>query len=149
MRARLAGTLTLAAFALAACGGSSGGNSSAAPAAPSGDGNVAVQLGVGQELTVVAAPGKAAPGKVTFSVTNDGKIHHELVVVPLVTGSSPQALLTSSGEASEDGSPGEVPGIDPGQTKSVTIDLKPGNYVLLCNEPGHFAGGMATTFTVS
>jgi uncharacterized cupredoxin-like copper-binding protein len=142
MRALLAGSLTLAAVALAACGSSSSGGGSA-----SGD-DVSVDLGKATEFSVVAAPGKATSGNVTFTVKNDGKIHHEMVVVPLATGASAQSLKTSSGEANEDGSPGEIDGIDPGQTKSVTLDLKPGTYVLLCNEPGHFAGGMATTFTV-
>jgi ABC-type glycerol-3-phosphate transport system substrate-binding protein len=106
MRVLLAGSLTLAALALAACGGSSGSGSSA--------NDVNVQL-----------------------------------VVPLASGAGIQSLASSSGEANEDGSPGEVDGVDPGQSKSVTLDLKPGTYVLLCNEPGHFAGGMATTFTVN
>jgi uncharacterized cupredoxin-like copper-binding protein len=141
MRVLLAGSLSLAALVLAACGGSSGGGSAA--------NDVNVQLGQGQEFSVVASPGNVKSGKVTFSVKNDGKVHHEMVVVPLTAGSSIQSLAKSDGEANEDGSPGEVDGVDPGQAKSVTLDLKPGTYVLLCNEPGHFAGGMATTFTVN
>jgi uncharacterized cupredoxin-like copper-binding protein len=141
MRVLLAGSLSLAALVLAACGGSSGGGSAA--------NDVNVQLGQGKEFSVAANPGNTKSGKVTFKVTNDGKVHHEMVVVPIAAGASATSLASASGEASEDGSPGEIPGIDPGQTKTVTIDLKPGTYVLLCNEPGHFAGGMATTFTVN
>ena len=141
MRVLLAGSLTLAALSLAACGGSSGGGSAA--------NDVNVQLGQGKEFSVVADPGTTKSGKITFTVKNDGKVHHEMVVVPISSGSTVQSLAKADGAANEDGSPGEVDGVDPGQSKSVTLDLKPGTYVLLCNEPGHFAGGMATTFTVS
>jgi len=59
------------------------------------------------------------------------------------------ALKQADGTADETNAVGEAPDIEAGATKSVTLDLKAGKYVLLCNLPGHFAGGMWTTFTVS
>src|SRR6266545_2093854 len=35
------------------------------------------------------------------------------------------------------------------KTKSTTIDLKPGNYVLVCNIERHYEKGMRTAFTVT
>ena len=39
----------------------------------------------------------------------------------------------------------ETPG---GQSKSESIDLKPGKYVFVCNIPGHYKDGMAGQLTV-
>ncbi len=38
--------------------------------------------------------------------------------------------------------------MQPGSFKAVDFNLKPGKYYLLCNMPGHFEGGMFTTFVV-
>jgi uncharacterized cupredoxin-like copper-binding protein len=43
---------------------------------------------------------------------------------------------------------GEVSELDPHKTGALTVDLAPGTYVLYCNIPGHFDGGMWTTVTV-
>ena len=43
---------------------------------------------------------------------------------------------------------GEVSELDPGKSGSLTVDLKPGLYVLFCNVPGHFMAGMWTTLKV-
>ena len=36
-----------------------------------------------------------------------------------------------------------------GSTTSLTVDLKPGRYVAICNLPGHYQQGMYASFTVS
>jgi uncharacterized cupredoxin-like copper-binding protein len=46
------------------------------------------------------------------------------------------------------GSLGEVEELEPGKTGELTLNLKPGKYVLSCNVANHFANGMWTTFTV-
>jgi uncharacterized cupredoxin-like copper-binding protein len=50
--------------------------------------------------------------------------------------------------ASEAGSIGEVSGLKAGQSKTLTLHLKPGHYALICNEPGHYMSGMHTDFRV-
>ena len=32
---------------------------------------------------------------------------------------------------------------------TVTFDMQPGTYLLICNVPGHFAAGMVTPLTVT
>ncbi|MFN8124152.1 MAG: sulfocyanin-like copper-binding protein [Thermoleophilia bacterium] len=109
---------------------------------------VTVDLGKGQEFAVVPSVTSAPAGNITFTVVNDGKMMHEMVVVPEPAGGA-QALKKADGSADETGSPGEAPDIAAGATKKVTLDLKAGKYLLLCNLPGHFAGGMYTEFTVT
>ncbi len=105
---------------------------------------VAVTMGKPEEFSLSAAPASATAGKVTFNVANKGTILHEMVVVPGTAAS----LKQPDGTASEAGSPGEVPDVEPGKSGKITIKLPAGTYTLLCNLPGHFAGGMYTQFTV-
>jgi uncharacterized cupredoxin-like copper-binding protein len=44
---------------------------------------------------------------------------------------------------------GEVEDVDSGAIKRVTLDLKPGRYVLLCNLESHYQSGMHAEFTVT
>ena len=116
-----------------------------ATTAPASAATVAIVMGKPNEFSMVATPAEAPAGKVTFDVSNQGTILHEMVVVP---GAGAAALKLANGEATEDGSPGEVPDVEPGASGTVTITLPAGKYVVLCNLPGHFAGGMYTTLTV-
>ena len=44
---------------------------------------------------------------------------------------------------------GEIADLAPGKTGKLTLNLKPGNYVLFCNQPGHYQDGMVTRLTVA
>jgi len=39
---------------------------------------------------------------------------------------------------------GEISDLAPGKTGRLTPHLRPGRYVLFCNQPGHYHDGMAT-----
>jgi uncharacterized cupredoxin-like copper-binding protein len=83
---------------------------------------------------------------VTFTVSNDGSVTHEYVV--LRTSRPAAGLQVSGGRASEAGHVGEIGELKVGQTKTLTLDLKPGHYSIICNLPGHYLGGMHTGLTV-
>lgn len=89
----------------------------------------------------------AAHGKVTFVVKNNGEFEHELVVIR--TGRSASKLPVSGKEAGETGAVGEVEDVEAGTTKRLTLNLKQGHYVLICNIAGHYKSGMRADFTVS
>lgn len=92
-------------------------------------------------------------GKVTFDVDNVGAMVHEMVVYKLAAGEKPDGLKMDGAKAVENESQnmGEVESdeLGPGKKGSVTVDLKPGNYILLCNVAGHYKKGMFKAFTVS
>jgi uncharacterized cupredoxin-like copper-binding protein len=44
---------------------------------------------------------------------------------------------------------GEVEGLHVGTSGQLTLNLKPGNYLLTCNQPGHLHAGMWSKFTVT
>jgi len=90
-------------------------------------------------------------GKVTFSVTNSSEVmEHEMVVSPIKDENANLPYNNASQIVDEGaaGNLGEVEELDPGKRGSLTIELKPGNYVLYCNIAGHYALGMWTLLTV-
>lgn len=90
-------------------------------------------------------------GKVTFDVTNDSKdAVHEMVVGPIKSENDKLPYNASENEVDEDsmGDLGEVSELDPGQSGSLTLNMKPGKYILYCNISGHYVAGMWTVLTV-
>jgi uncharacterized cupredoxin-like copper-binding protein len=140
MRMRMIALVAVAGLALVGAGCSSGGSGS------NGGGKTAVDVGV-KEFTITPNVTHVEAGPVTFHVANDGTTEHEMVLIR--TDSAPGGLPIKDGEASEKGAMGEVDGLEAGQSGSVTLNLKPGHYLMICNVPGHYLGGMRTAFTVS
>ena len=101
----------------------------------------------------VGVPTTIAAGPVNLSITNIGKIPHELLVFK--SDLAPSAFpLDSHGNIIEDG-PGitlvsDGDNIDPGGKQSRPADLsQPGTYLFVCNIPGHFKAGMFTVVNVT
>jgi uncharacterized cupredoxin-like copper-binding protein len=44
---------------------------------------------------------------------------------------------------------GEIADLAPGTIGKLALNLKPGTYVLFCNQPGHYQDGMVTKLTVA
>jgi uncharacterized cupredoxin-like copper-binding protein len=91
-------------------------------------------------------------GQVTFHVSNeDTSDTHEFVIFKsdLAPGKLP---LDNSGNVDETAQGlahiDEIPDMAPGDVKDLTLTLDPGNYVALCNLPGHYQAGMFMGFTV-
>jgi len=94
----------------------------------------------------------ATAGAVTFNVTNDSTdLIHEMVVVPIPEMGADIPYLADEDKIDEDaaGHLGEVSELDPGQSGSLTIDLEPGDYALICNIAGHYMAGMWAIFHVT
>lgn len=89
-------------------------------------------------------------GNVTFVVKNTGTVTHELVVVKTDLAADKIPVDPEDpAKVSEDGSQGESGDLDKGDSKTFTLALTPGKYVLLCNQVGHYAMGMRIPFTVT
>jgi uncharacterized cupredoxin-like copper-binding protein len=103
-------------------------------------------------MGIKAAPATAKAGVVTFKVKNDSKdTIHEMILMYLADPSQPLPYVEGDKRVDEDkaGDKGEVSELDPGKSGSLTVNLKAGTYLLICNVAGHFAAGMWTTFTVT
>jgi uncharacterized cupredoxin-like copper-binding protein len=91
-------------------------------------------------------------GKVTFRTVNQSKDQvHELLVV---RADASQAALPYDEKKQEVLEKkirrlGEVSDLKPGRSGALSLNLKPGSYLLICNQPGHYKAGMSTPFTVT
>jgi uncharacterized cupredoxin-like copper-binding protein len=125
---------------------------SAAPAAIAANAPVTVAL---DQWSITPDMTKAANGPVTFTVSNNGSITHEFVVMKTATPATDFHVGSFEGEkprVNEDTvgtNVGETGDMEAGTTKTITIDLKPGHYVFMCNLPAHYGLGMRTDFTVN
>lgn len=137
-----------AALALSACGSSGGGSSSAESTSTGASSAGGLEIGMGDDFYKPTAV-TAKAGKIDVSAVNNGAILHELVLAK--TDANPADLPTApDGSVDEEkvDSPGEIPDVAAGETKSTTFNLKPGKYVMFCNIPGHYAAGMYGSFIV-
>jgi uncharacterized cupredoxin-like copper-binding protein len=98
-----------------------------------------------KEYSIAPRPSEVAAGRVAFNVHNAGSIKHEFVV--LRTDKKASDLLKGN-EADEAGNVGEIGNLNPGQTKTLSLNLKAGHYALICNLPGHYKLGQHADLTV-
>nr|WP_275125813.1 sulfocyanin-like copper-binding protein [Vibrio fluvialis] len=90
-------------------------------------------------------------GSVSFEVINSSKtMVHEMLVVKVNNFHESLPYQTNEARVIEDKVQdfGEVSELEPGQSGSLTVNLKPGKYLLLCNISGHYERGMFTPFIV-
>jgi uncharacterized cupredoxin-like copper-binding protein len=111
--------------------------------------------GIGATLadySITLDESSAAAGDVTFDVTNDAEQPHEFVVMSTDLGEA-DLPTDENGDVDETGEGievvDEIEDIEAGSSPSLTVNLDAGNYVILCNLPGHYRQGMHTSFTVS
>jgi len=106
---------------------------------------------------IALSDNSANSGEITFHVHNDATddLTHEFVVFK--TDLPPDQLpLTEEGIVDEEGAGvtaiDEVEDVEPGTSKDLTVNLEPGNYVLICNidsDEMHYQHGMHVAFTVN
>ena len=102
------------------------------------------------DMVITVDRASAPAGIITFVVKNNGAVVHELVVIQ--TDLAPDKLAADAdevGKMDETGNVGETGDVVVGASKTFTITLGPGHYVLMCNEVGHYAAGMHMAFVVN
>ena len=102
-------------------------------------------------MSVITDTNTVPAGKVTFNVTNISKdVQHEMLVSPIKDESTVLPFVENENRVDEEasGDLGEVSELDPGKSGALTLDLKPGLYILFCNIPGHYTAGMWTVLKV-
>lgn len=106
--------------------------------------------GAGMAMTV--EPDRIPAGPAKFEVVNRSKtLAHEMLIVV-----DDKALQSEPFDGKKDTliegrlhSKGEVSNLKPGRSGSLKVSLAPGTYRLICNHPGHFRAGMATSLMVT
>jgi len=103
-------------------------------------------------MKIVATPNTVKAGVVTFQDTNASKaLVHEMILIrePADGKDMPYDAKKQRVIEAKIKSLGEVSELDPGKSGKLTVTLKPGNYLLLCNQASHYMAGMSTPFTVT
>lgn len=103
------------------------------------------------EMRIVLDRDAIKPGRVTLEAVNESKsLTHEVLVVRDDAG-KPLPFDSKQARVAEGRihSLGEISDLGPGKSGKLTLDLKPGTYLLFCNEPGHYKDGMQAKLTVA
>ena len=132
--------LTLLMVVLAACGGS---NTSTTPSGPQ---EVQVTL---SEYKITSSMTTFTPGTpYHFVVTNQGKVAHEFMIMPMGMNMSGMSMDDMHRAALY-----MVDNVNPGETKTFdyTFPSSPGGQSLefACHLPGHYEAGMRLPLTIS
>ncbi len=102
-------------------------------------------------MVIKADPTKVKAGRVTLEAVNRSKdLVHEVLVVPAPSGGMELPYDTNTNTIIEKRvhSLGEISELKPGARGKLTLNLKAGTYLLLCNQPGHYKAGMSTKLVV-
>jgi uncharacterized cupredoxin-like copper-binding protein len=109
--------------------------------------------GQGVSSMHIALDRDSAPaGKVTFRAVNESKDQvHELIVVRTESAQAALPYDEKKAEVIEKRIHhlGEIADLKPGRSGAMTLSLRPGAYLLICNQPGHYKAGMSMAFTVT
>jgi len=96
-------------------------------------------------------PGVKA-GSVRFDVTNRSRaMPHEVLIVAVDDPLGPLPYDYSQAKVADEQVKvlGDTDDLQPGASGTIDVTLAPGSYLLICNEPGHYAAGIVTPFTVT
>jgi uncharacterized cupredoxin-like copper-binding protein len=105
-----------------------------------------------KDFAITLDSSSANAGSVTFNIENQGPSTHEFVVFK--TKLAQDQLPTGNDGTVDEEAKGldhvdEVEDIAAGSSQTLTTNLDPGSYVVICNLPGHYAQGMHAELTVS
>lgn len=117
------------------------------PTAPVEEGQVLIGL-TETDWVVSASPDSIPAGEITFAVSNEGSIGHNLRIIKT---DLPTDALPSDGIAVDETQVNvvaETPDLGPGESDEIAATLEAGSYVLICNIAGHYDAGMNAAFTV-
>ncbi len=102
-------------------------------------------------MVIKVDPAKVKAGSVTLEAINQSKkLAHEVLVIPALPEGRELPYDTKKDTIVEKRvhSLGEISELKPGVGGKLTLNLKPGTYLLLCNQPGHYKSGMSTKLVV-
>ena len=102
-------------------------------------------------MRIVLEHGTIKPGRVTLHAENQSKnLVHE-VIIARDDGAKELPMDTKHARVVESRVQrlGEISDLAAGKSGSLTVNLKPGTYVLFCNQPGHYQEGMFAKLTVA
>jgi uncharacterized cupredoxin-like copper-binding protein len=130
--------LCVLAILLAACG--------SAPETLPADVQVTVEL---KDYSITDTPATIKAGTIKFGIRNSGAMLHEFDLIKTDLAPDKLEIDTAAAKAKTDGLVKQVQNIGVGKVATLSADLAPGHYVIICNVAGHYQLGMRAELTVS
>jgi uncharacterized cupredoxin-like copper-binding protein len=127
--------------AVPVAGGSAAAGSAAAGGSdqPAPAGDTAINF-VEKDFAIAMDKSTIKAGSITFNIKNSGPSPHNIGITKEADSSKGAGI---TGPVIKDSDT-----IDPGKTTSITVDLQPGTYNVVCTVPGHVQLGMIMKLTV-
>lgn len=95
---------------------------------------------------------KTKAGAIEFDITNTSQaVMHEFLITPWKGAITALPYNDKKGQVAET-KLSQLAGVEdmkPGAEAILRLSLKPGRYVVFCNQPGHYKLGMVARFTVT
>ncbi|MGH7428483.1 MAG: cupredoxin domain-containing protein [Candidatus Methylomirabilaceae bacterium] len=85
-----------------------------------------------REFEFEPRPLKVKAGRVRFLLINRGSVEHDFMIPEVMQAMQHEKDL-----------------VQPGKSKTIEVDLKPGRYQVVCTVPGHREAGMTLTLEVT
>lgn len=106
----------------------------------------------GNAMHITLSQDKVKAGTVEFEVTNTSTdLMHEFLITPWKGAITGLPYDAKANAVTEDKLP-HLQGVEdmkPGATVTIRLVLAPGEYVVICNQAGHYKMGMEHPFTVT
>ena len=130
--------LAVSALLIASC-------AAAQPATLPDDVQVTVDL---RDYTITVTPDHIKAGTIKIGIRNLAAMEHQFDLIKTDLAADKLPIDGATAKAKEDGLIKQVKGIGGGRVATVSADLQPGHYVIICNIAGHYQLGMRANFTV-
>lgn len=103
-------------------------------------------------MSLTLVPSTVPAGPVEFTILNESRtMKHEFMILPWSEAGAALPYDQKTQQVNE-ARLRELQGVEdlnPRETVTARLMLKPGRYIAFCNEPGHFRDAMRATFIVS
>ncbi|HET6183673.1 MAG TPA: hypothetical protein VFA03_08765 [Acetobacteraceae bacterium] len=104
------------------------------------------------KMELIPSPDHAKAGRITFAIHNESKgLVHEMLLIKapppgqqLPYDAKSQRLIEANVVKLEDSDD-----VQPGKSVTKTVRVPPGQYLMVCNQEGHFMQGMSHPFLVT
>ena len=101
-----------------------------------------------KDYTITVTPDHIKAGTIKFGIRNLAAMEHQFDLIKTDLAADKLPIDGATAKAKEDGLVKQVKGIGGGRVATVSADLAPGHYVIICNIAGHYQLGMRADFTV-
>ncbi len=132
---------TSVAVGSATTGTVAGGGNTQAGGAPAAGGPGTTIAATEKDFAIALDKASVPAGAVTFMIKNTGPSPHNIAVAKAADASKQKGMTGKAIKESES--------IDGGKSGTLTLDLQPGTYQVVCTIPGHIQLGMIIELTVT